>query len=241
MKKLLGALLLSLVFHASVMLWQWPSEQVEVTSAGRSVVAIKQFRIVEAVVETVSAPPPAVEKVSDGPVQDKPPERDQGLLTTNRTEVVQAKEVQQQPQETDVAQVEEITEQQTTEQEEMSIEPQETEVASAEVVTTSEVEAEFAGFEQIPTMQQPRYRKAFPPHYPKVARRRGHQGIVMVRAKVGVDGEVEAVELMASSGYDVLDDSALTTVSQWEFFPYQINDQLSVAWVEVPVEFILGR
>lgn len=110
----------------------------------------------------------------------------------------------------------------------------------AEVVSSSEKQDEHAGFDQLPTMEQPRYRKAFPPNYPRLARRKGQQGTVMVKAKVGLDGEVKAVELLESSGYVVLDNCALKTVKQWQFYPYQVDQKFAVAWVEVPVEFTLG-
>ena len=115
------------------------------------------------------------------------------------------------------------------------------EVTPEEVVTTTDVEAEHAGFDQVPTMEQPRYRKAFPPKYPRLAKRRRQQGVVLVRAKVGIDGLVETVEVMQSSGHEALDNSALKTVAQWQFHPHKVNDQLTVAWVEVPVEFTLSR
>mgnify|MGYP000202668871 CR=1 FL=1 len=113
--------------------------------------------------------------------------------------------------------------------------------APSEVITTTDIESEHAGFDQVPVMEQPNYRKAFPPHYPRLALKRGYQGVVMVRAKVGIDGWVKTVELLVSSGHENLDQSALSTVAQWQFHPYQVDEKLTVAWVEIPVEFTLAR
>jgi len=110
-----------------------------------------------------------------------------------------------------------------------------------QVTANTDIKAEHAGFDRIPLMEEPRYQKAFPPDYPILARKRGYQGVVMVRAKVGIDGHVQSVELKISSGYNSLDNSALNTVTQWQFHPYRVNEQVTVAWVEIPVEFTLQR
>jgi periplasmic protein TonB len=113
------------------------------------------------------------------------------------------------------------------------------ETTAVEVVSTTETMAENTGFDQIPTMEEPRYRKAFPPKYPKLAKKRGQQGLVLLRAKVDKQGEVEMVEVIASSGVKSLDTRALETVEQWQFYPYTIADEATVAWVNIPVAFTL--
>ncbi|OUR64067.1 hypothetical protein A9Q79_08335 [Methylophaga sp. 42_25_T18] len=86
-----------------------------------------------------------------------------------------------------------------------------------EVVSTSDSNTVSSGFNQIPTMAEPRYRKAFPPEYPRLARKRGQQGLVLLRAKVDQQGEVEMVELIQSSGVKSLDKRALETVGNGSF------------------------
>ncbi len=108
-----------------------------------------------------------------------------------------------------------------------------------EVVADIDSNQSNSGFDQIPTMSEPRYRKAFPPEYPRLARKRGQQGLVLVRAKVDQHGEVEEVELIQSSGVKSLDVRAVETVEKWLFYPYKVADKPTVAWVNIPVDFTL--
>jgi len=61
----------------------------------------------------------------------------------------------------------------------------------------------------------------------------------LLRAKVDKQGEVEMVEVIASSGVKSLDTRALETVEQWQFYPYTIANEATVAWVNIPVAFTL--
>jgi len=126
-------------------------------------------------------------------------------------------------------------------QREALVEPAVEQSVQGTFAANSEIEAQQLGFDQIPVMHEPRYKKAMAPDYPRLALKRGYQGVVWVRAKVGIDGAVQVVELLTSSGYQSLDSSAVTAVAQWQFHPYKVNEQLSIAWVEIPVEFTLSR
>lgn len=57
------------------------------------------------------------------------------------------------------------------------------------------------------------------PPYPEDARAAGRQGKVTLRLRIGIDGRVESIKLLVSSGTSSLDDSALTTVKRWRFEP----------------------
>ncbi len=70
-------------------------------------------------------------------------------------------------------------------------------------------------------------------NYPRMARERGIQGVVHVRFKLRPSGDVEAVEIVKSSGYDVLDSASIRTVYRAAPMPY-VN-----GWVEVPMAYIL--
>ncbi len=113
--------------------------------------------------------------------------------------------------------------------------PEETLAQAEEAQTHSEPE----GLDQLPVMTEPRTLKTVPPSYPPAARRRAYEGLVMVRAKVGLDGWVQSVELKQSSGHESLDMSALKAVSLWHFHPYQKEGRSSLAWVDIPLEFTL--
>ncbi len=57
------------------------------------------------------------------------------------------------------------------------------------------------------------------PPYPEEARAAGLQGRVTLRLRIGVDGRVESLKILKSSGTVSLDESALATVKQWRFEP----------------------
>ncbi len=57
------------------------------------------------------------------------------------------------------------------------------------------------------------------PSYPRMARRRGHEGTVVVEVEVGADGKVERATVLSRSGHDELDESALKAVRGASFAP----------------------
>jgi len=86
---------------------------------------------------------------------------------------------------------------------------------------------------------RPAYLRNPPPPYPREARREGWEGTVMVRVDVKADGTVGAVEVIQSSGYAILDDSAARTLARWRFAPARLAGQAVPATVEVPITFRL--
>jgi len=77
------------------------------------------------------------------------------------------------------------------------------------------------------------------PYYPKVARRRGMQGNVVLQVSVGLHGEVLNVSIKQSSGYQILDEAAKEAIKQWQFQPAQRNGKFEVGRIEIPVRFNL--
>lgn len=57
------------------------------------------------------------------------------------------------------------------------------------------------------------------PAYPDLARRRGYHGSVRLAYIVLPNGSVGHVKVLASSGYDILDQAALKAVASWHFIP----------------------
>ena len=77
------------------------------------------------------------------------------------------------------------------------------------------------------------------PNYPMIAKRHGYEGLVVLNVFVLENGNVGKIEIRKSSGYDVLDDSALNSVREWTFIPGKINGRPASSWVAVPVRFDL--
>ena len=85
----------------------------------------------------------------------------------------------------------------------------------------------------------PVYRKNPPPQYPRVARRRGYQGTIVLEVLVNREGRVEKLRVFQSSGYSVLDNSAIRSVKGWLFEPGRRGDEKVEMWVKLPVRFKL--
>ena len=78
------------------------------------------------------------------------------------------------------------------------------------------------------------------PPYPSRARDLGEQGTVIVSILVAVDGSVADAHVSQSSGYALLDGSALSTVkSKWRFKPARKGGKSVASWVRVPINFTL--
>jgi TonB family protein len=86
---------------------------------------------------------------------------------------------------------------------------------------------------------RPRYADNPKPMYPKEARDKGYEGEVVLRVEVLANGRVGHIEIRKSSGYELLDHSALTAVKQWKFITAKKGDVAISLWVNIPVKFQL--
>jgi protein TonB len=87
---------------------------------------------------------------------------------------------------------------------------------------------------------RPAYATNPKPPYPMVAKRLGIEGVVTLEVLVRPDGSPAEVKVRASSGHDVLDESALTTVRErWRFIPARRDGQPVEDRVVFPVRFRL--
>ena len=78
-----------------------------------------------------------------------------------------------------------------------------------------------------------------PPAYPRLSRRMGEQGTVMVRILILADGHPEKAEIRTSSGYPRLDEAALASVQGWRFVPGKRNGVAQAMWFNIPIRFVL--
>lgn len=77
------------------------------------------------------------------------------------------------------------------------------------------------------------------PFYPRIARRQGQEGKVLLDVVVDEDGKSLTVTIIQSSGHKALDDEAVKTVRNWKFVPARRDGKLVQANVIVPIEFKL--
>ncbi len=88
---------------------------------------------------------------------------------------------------------------------------------------------------------QPKYLKNPEPPYPPQARRLHQEGLVILAVNVTAAGKAADVKLKDSSGFRLLDESALRTVRHWEFEPARVGSQAVDSETEVPVRFRLAQ
>ena len=77
------------------------------------------------------------------------------------------------------------------------------------------------------------------PAYPALSKRLGEQGKVVVRVLIGADGTPQKAELRQSSGFERLDQAALTTVLKWRYVPGKRGGVAEDMWFNVPINFVL--
>jgi protein TonB len=78
-----------------------------------------------------------------------------------------------------------------------------------------------------------------PPAYPRLSKRLGEQGKVVLRVLIGTDGKAEQAQVLTSSGYERLDQTALATVLGWRYVPGKRNGVAEAMWFNVPIQFVL--
>ena len=88
-------------------------------------------------------------------------------------------------------------------------------------------------------VSSPRYVENPKPDYPLKARQKGYEGKVLLKVEVLPNGRVRGAEVEKSSGYEVLDQSALATVKKWRFIPAKKGRVAILCWVNIPITFQL--
>jgi periplasmic protein TonB len=86
-----------------------------------------------------------------------------------------------------------------------------------------------------------RFRRQSPPKYPVQAVRERMEGKVILKVLVGLEGEPEEISLEKSSGYELLDRSAITAVKSWTFIAGVKRGIVTRSYLLVPIEFTLSQ
>lgn len=80
-----------------------------------------------------------------------------------------------------------------------------------------------------------------PPRYPELARRLGQEGRVVLTVAVDPAGRPATVAIATSSGFPLLDESALDAVRRWRFHPRRLAALSVASTVEIPIRFQLDQ
>lgn len=107
-------------------------------------------------------------------------------------------------------------------------------VAAESQTTWQETPASFRDATALPD-----YERNPPPRYPATARRRGWEGLVLLEVRINKRGGVDSLRIQQSSGYTVLDDSAVKAVREWRFLPARVAGIAIESRAEVPIRFQL--
>ena len=86
---------------------------------------------------------------------------------------------------------------------------------------------------------KPYFLKNPKPLYPNVARKRGMQGIVLLSVGITEEGNVESINILQTSGFKILDRSAVNSVQQWRFIPAKQGEKNISSELEIPIRFTL--
>ncbi|MDD4355923.1 MAG: energy transducer TonB [Smithellaceae bacterium] len=115
-------------------------------------------------------------------------------------------------------------------------------VADSQVpVSGSDRNGDTALQEPAGSNSHPFYIENPPPGYPEVARQQGYEGIVLIGAEILVNGRVGEAVIRKSSGYAVLDQSAIQAVKAWKFEPAKKSGIPYKTWAELPVKFVISN
>ena len=80
-------------------------------------------------------------------------------------------------------------------------------------------------------------KKICTPKYPRVSRKRGERGKVLVRVSINRDGSSEKVEIEQSSGFDRLDQAAMDSAKKCRFIPAKRNGKPVKTLATIPYTF----
>ena len=81
--------------------------------------------------------------------------------------------------------------------------------------------------------------KLTPPEYPAISRRMGEEGKLVLRVELDEAGRIDTAKIISSSGYERLDNAALTAVKNWQCNPSLRNGQPVRAVALQPFNFVL--
>ncbi|KXF83205.1 energy transducer TonB [Enterovibrio coralii] len=77
------------------------------------------------------------------------------------------------------------------------------------------------------------------PKYPRIAKRKGMQGTVLIEVWLDEQGNQTKQAIVQSSGFEVLDDAAMSAVQKWRFNGHEENGVPLAHRVKIPVRFNL--
>lgn len=210
----LPGLLFVLVLHAALFYFLWNQRLIPAPD-----------QMVTLFAELISAPPPATPKPISEPVPAKPQPEKKPEIKPKQERLVTKAPV-------------------TSKQEYVEPLPQPAPAPATEPVREPAVAA--APPTQMPTEPMKLSSelsvscpKLTPPEYPAISRRMGEEGKLVLRVELDEEGRIDTAKVISSSGYERLDNAALTAVKNWQCNPSLRNGQPVRAVALQPFNFVL--
>ncbi|WP_153301536.1 energy transducer TonB [Endozoicomonas arenosclerae] len=239
-RTLLFTLIISVAAHVAVAMFNAQEESQQQKLAMGSIKAPISMSF-SSVQQAAPQPEPEPVKETPKPVEKKPepvkkpePKKDVVKIAEPEPKPEVKKEPEPKPEKI-------VQKEPEPEQPKKEIEPQQEPPAENQVAQTATQETEVEGVSNEPVfVSQPAIRKSAPPRYPRIAQRRNQQGVVMLEVVVDTEGHAINIKVLESSGFAILDKSAIASVEDWEFEPQKRNNQLVASRVHIPVAFQLN-
>jgi protein TonB len=87
----------------------------------------------------------------------------------------------------------------------------------------------------------PAFRYNPDPRYPPASLRRNEQGVVSLQVETDADGRVTDARIVTSSGYPLLDRSAVIAIRRWHCEPTEVNGRRVAASFIIDITFSLDQ
>jgi len=72
-----------------------------------------------------------------------------------------------------------------------------------------------------------------------IARKKGWQGRLLLNVRVSKNGDVININVVKTSGFEILDKSSVETIKDWKFIPARIGKKNIEDNLNIPVSFKL--
>ena len=78
------------------------------------------------------------------------------------------------------------------------------------------------------------------PPYPLVARKKGWQGRLILEVSISEKGKVKKIDIIESSGYEILDSVSKEPLKKWQFKPAMLGNKNIEDKLNIPIKFVLN-
>jgi protein TonB len=108
-----------------------------------------------------------------------------------------------------------------------------------EALTVKEEKAEKPSIEKSKVISSSSPIGQITPIYPRSARRKGHEGEVVIEIEISENGDIVNLSIASSSGHDDLDNAAIKAVSKLKFNPAKEDGVNTKGKLRLPINFKL--